>query len=107
MSFKVPKNETFNNAMSKLNGHPFYVLEDKIEITTSTKVTSYIESNFNSLFNYGINIRRIGTQDGSGVSMVIADKHTENGLYGSYILFGYGSGLTVRRQINGVWYDGK
>lgn len=105
MSFEVPKNDVFKNAMSKLNGHPFYILEDKIEQPTTESLTSYIENNFNSLFNYGLNIRRVGTLDQSGAAVVIADKHDANGLYCSYILFGYGNDLKARRCINGTWYN--
>ena len=107
MKIKLVTLELFNSFVSRITGHPFYVLEDKIEIGTSTKLSAYIESNFNSLFNYGINIRRVGTQDGSGSALVIADKHTGDGLYGAYAYFGYGNSLTVRRCINGKWYDGK
>ena len=105
MSFKLVTLTAFNNAISKLTGHPFYILEDKTEIQTTEKLTSYIESNFNSLFNYGINIRRIGTRDGSGAAVVIADKHDDNGLYCSYLLLGYGNDLKARRCINGTWYN--
>lgn len=107
MSIKLVTLTAFNNVISKLTGHPFYVLEDKIEQPTTENLTSYIENNFNSLFNYGINIRRIGTLDGSGPALVIADKHTDNGVYGAYAYFGYGNSLTVRRCVNGKWYDGK
>ena len=99
--------ENYDNFKNNLTGHPFYVLKDNVEIDTTEKLQSYIENNFNSLFNYGINIRRIGTRDGSGSSLVIADKHTNNGKYASYMFFGYGNDLTVRRCINGTWYNAK
>lgn len=54
MSIKLVTLTAFNNVISKLTGHPFYVLEDKIEQPTTENLTSYIENNFNSLFNYGI-----------------------------------------------------
>lgn len=107
MSIKLVTLEAFNSLAKRLLGYPFYILEEKVEIDTTERLQSYIENNFNSLFNYGINIRRVGTRDSSGSALVIADKNTDNGKYASYMCFGYGNDLTVRRCINGTWYNAK
>lgn len=109
MKVKLVKYEVFNALLKRLTGHPFYILETIDTAKTGyskLSVSQYVENNFNSIFNYGINIIRIETSYGGGTALIIADKHSNDGKYGAYIMFGYGYALKCRRCINGNWQDG-
>lgn len=105
MKIKLVTLDLFNSFVSNLTGHPFYILPT---ITSSTKdnVKTYVETHFKETFKYGINIIRIETKSGGGTAVVIANKHTYEGEYGAYIIFGYGYPLSCRRLVDGTWLDG-
>lgn len=84
--------------------HPFYI-QKTLNTDSKDSVDTYVKNNFSTdIFPYGISVCRISTSSGGGTAVVIADKHTADGKYGAFIMFGYGYSLKSYRCINGTWY---